>query len=91
MNKGGIAREEWREEIRPALAGREVDERTRDRMEDFLFAAFDRDPGQDEPGIIQSEVPEILARLRQRAAALYIPKSKIDILEAELQKSKYWR
>jgi hypothetical protein len=86
MNKPHVSKYEWENEIKSTLAAKGVDVRDREKMEGYLWASFDRDPGDDTAGIGEEEVEEVIEYLRKHKDEHHIAESKIAILEAQLKK-----
>lgn len=86
MIKPHVTKYEWEQYIRPTLAAKGIEQRDRQKMEGYLFAAFDQDRGDDTAGIEADEITEIIAEMKKQKEINHIPLSKIEILEAELEK-----
>lgn len=86
MNKPHVSKREWEEEIKPTLAAKNIDARERSRIESYLWASFDRDPGDDTAGIGEEEIEEVIEYMRKHKSEHHIADSKISILEELLKK-----
>jgi len=86
MNKPHISKLEWERDIRPILAAKNVDRREREKIEGYLWASFDRDPGDDTAGITEEEINDTIKYMRKHSNEHHIADSKITILEELLKK-----
>ena len=86
MNKPHVSKRKWEKEIRPTLAAKNIDAREREKIESYLWACFDRDPGDDTAGINEEEISEVIEYMRKHMDEHHIAESKIVILEALLKK-----
>lgn len=77
---------EWERDIRPTLAAKNVNRREREKIEGYLWASFDRDPGDDTAGITKEEINDTIEYLRKHSNEHHIADSKIIILEELLKK-----